>query len=325
MKNIYLKTYTLLSIIILPTLCYAIPQNNNDSNGKVLLSSYFNYNIINEVKNTISSINTPTPAKQQIQRVMNDWAKSQKQNIRINLKKQFAEDAKQTFSFFIKNYTDAENKNDLQYLETLAHQTGITPTPESFTDLRNIVINQWLENDINHAGTLLSEIQTWNELYKKDSSTPQLQSWLDRDKIIAVAPAQKSSLKNREPDLPEFIELDDDDNNAMDIYDNLQSKRREKVLEESQKYMKQIAEERKSAEEEYAQKKSAAANKEAAAVKAHAQKLAAAESEIMEQRKHTWTARVSKLVTSVTGGAFSAVTGGIGSAAGAAAAQAIFE
>ncbi len=322
MKNLLLSL-----LLAIPSLCFATTQINNNNNANVLLSSYFHYNIINEVKKSASNINSDIINKEQIANTLNHWSKEQKKIIKNNLQSQFADDAKETFSFFIKNYTAAENENDTKYLATLTAQLDLSPAPKTFSELRNIAINQWLKDDINNAGSLLSEIQTWNDLTQKNSSTPSLKSWLDRDKTVTSAPQEppKPSLASAEPDLPEFVELDEEEKSAMDIYDSLQSKRREKALAESQKFMKQIAEERKSAEEEYAQKKSAQADKEAAAVKAHAQKLAAAESEIMEQRKHTWTARVSKLITSVAGGTFSAVTGGVGSAAGAAAAQAIFD
>jgi hypothetical protein len=324
MKNILFRILAVVTFIALQLQGFSTIQNNK-SNAETLLSAYFHYNIISEVTKSGNSITTDKNTAQQITETLKNWGKQQKHDIRTDLQNQFADSAKETFSFFIKNYTTAEKNNDLNYLETLTSQLNTSSEITAFTDLRNIVINQWLREDINNAGTLLSEIQTWSDLFRKDSSTPPLNVWLERDKNAPAAVASEPTLATTEPDLPEFVELDDKEENSMDIYDNLQSKRRAQVLEESQKFMKQISEERKATEEEYAQKKAAKATKEAAAVKAHAQKLAAAESEIMEQRKHTWTARVSKLITSVTGGTFSAVTGGVGSAAGAAAAQAIFD
>ncbi|MCK5529309.1 MAG: hypothetical protein KAI74_06465 [Kiritimatiellae bacterium] len=323
MRNIQIKFCTLLSLIILPSLSIATSAPPN--NAEVLISAYFKYNIVKEVKKSAEAITATDTAKTEITDTLNSWSKQQQQQIRASLQKQFNDDAKETFSFFVKNYTAAEKDNDLDYLKTLTARLSNSPAPKSFIQLRNIAINQWLKDDINSAGTLLSEIQTWNDLPSSTRSTLSLQDWLERDKNAPPPTPPEPSLANAEPDLPAFVELDEDEGSAMDIYDKLQSKRRAQVLAESQKYMKQIADERKSAEEEYAQRKSAKATKEAAAVKAQAQKLAAAESEVMEQRKHTWTARFSRLATSVVGGTFSAVTGGVGSAAGAAAAQAIFE
>ena len=323
MRNIHIKFCTLLALIILPSLCVATTTSPN--NAEVLISSYFKYNIVKEVKKSATGITTSDTAKTQITDTLNSWSKQQQQQIRASLQNQFADKAKENFSSFVKNYTAAEKDNDLTYLKTLTDLLNVSPAPKTFEQLRSIAINQWLKNDINSAGTLLSEIQTWNELPQKTSSTLSLHNWLERDKNTVPPVVPEPSLASAEPDLPDFVELDEDAESSMDIYDKLQNKRRAQVLAESQKYMKQIAEERKSAEEEYAQRKSAKATKEAAAVKSQAQKLAAAESEVMEQRKHTWTARFSRLVTSVAGGTFSAVTGGVGSAAGAAAAQAIFE
>jgi hypothetical protein len=82
--------------------------------------------------------------------------------------------------------------------------------------------------------------------------------------------------------------------------------------------------ERRAAEDEAAARKLAAAQAEADAVRKQAEKLAAAESEAIEQRRNSWSGRLKSVLTTAIGATSGAFLGNVGSRAGEAAAEALF-
>ena len=314
--------------MLLLTLVVGLPLSaaRAASNAHVLLKAYFQYEVVRQVADAVDTMTIPAEARQEITAAHMEWQRRQQTAIKTSLEVQMGQEAKANFEFFVAGYTRAEKEVDMSYLAALQGQLALDPAPESFVALRHIVVSSWLADSIRETGEFLSELQTWTDLVESRGLTISLRQWLERNKSLPLPPPTPTqSLAAAEPGLPKFVDTQEGAPGALTTYGALHDKRQQQVLTEAKTYMQQIADERKIVEDEVAQKQSAAAQREAAAINAQAQKLADVESEAMEQRKHTWQARVSKVLTATVGGAFSAVTSGIGGAAGAAAAAAIFD
>ncbi|MFH0880126.1 MAG: hypothetical protein V2A34_10475 [Lentisphaerota bacterium] len=119
--------------------------------------------------------------------------------------------------------------------------------------------------------------------------------------------------------------MEGDAHNPLNDFSQLRDERRQKILEEAQAGMQQVAAERESAEQEYAATKTAAAQAEADAMKRQAEKLAATDAEALDQRKNSWGAKIKSIIGATVQTTASGFTGAIGSRAADEAVHAIFD
>jgi len=313
-------------VVLLLTLGAGVAAAADDATDtQVLLKSYYSHAIIREVQAGAQAMikGRDGGIATQVVEAASQWAAGRKQAVRAELAARFGNDAKPCFAFFVGRYTEAEDKGDAQYLATLNNELRIAPPPRSYADLRRALTERWFKADIAAIGKKMGDIQTWVDLAAAGRKVPTLAQWLDRDRPPARA---ANSLAAAEAPLPDF-KKDDGKQTAspLDAFGSGREARNERTMAEAQAGMKQVAEERRAAEEEEGKRQAADAQREAEGVKAYAQKLADAEKEAMEQRQNTWSARLKRLAVSVVTGSASAVTAGVGSAAGAAIAEQMFD
>lgn len=258
--------------------------------------------------------------------------------IRMDLERTFGQTAREIFGTFVEQFSEAEYANDEKFL---ARTVGLSELwsespPQTYTALRTAMIGGVLKVDIAAAGAFLADVQTWLDLRKRNDDVPALRAWLDRGKPVqvvaeveqiseTVAPKrQRNPLRAAEAKAQELEDPVDDSGGALEQFGAARTERRRKALEDARAGMQQVAEERRGAEEEVASKKMTAAQAEADAVRKHAEKLASAEGEAIEQRRNSWGNRLKSVLTTTIGATSGAFLGTVGSRAGEAAAEAVF-
>lgn len=257
------------------------------------------------------------------------------EHIRLALGDVFGGSARELFGTFVEQFTEAEAASDLAFLVRVTELSDlevVTPV-ETYDALRTIVIGDWLKADVAAAVAFLVDVQTWLDLRERNADVPSLRDWLDRGRPVqveAVAEPERESVRRRNPlrdaeaKANPFEGVDDADGGSLDQFGAARAERRRKAMDEARSGMQQVAEERRTAEEEAASRKLAAAQAEAEAVRKHAERLAAAESDAIEQRRNSWGNRLKSVLTTTIGATSGAFLGNIGSRAGEAAAEAVF-
>jgi hypothetical protein len=309
-------------------------RQTETANARALLSAYYSYGVLNEARTGAQSLakSRGGAIAAQVDDVTATWIDVRMQSLRQGLSRRFGAEAKDTFASFVGKYTEAEAQCNAEYLWTLNGQLQIAPPPTSYADLRTHASDRWLTREIKDVADFMGNVQTWIDLADSGRDVPTLQQWLDRDALPLASPAALPSAPKANPlaaaeaPLPVYkANPKKAPSTMLDDYGGLRADRRRRALDEAQAGMKQVADERRTAEEEYAARKAAEAQREAEAIKAHAQKLAEVEKEAIDQSQHTWGARLKKIAVAVLSGGVSAVSSGVGSTAGAAAAEAIFD
>jgi len=197
--------------------------------------------------------------------------------------------------------------------------------PGKYGALRGKVAKGELASEVAAAGRFLGEVQSWLRLREK-GDVPTLNAWLERDrKPKKKKKKQRNSLKDAEAEAGDFIEAPDDGGSVLGTFDTSRRLRRQKAQSDAELGLSQVSDERRIADEEYNAKRQAAASAEAAAMQAHAQRLAAAEQEAIDQDLNSWRTRVKEMVSSGIGAAGSAFFGTIGTRAGERAARAVIK
>ena len=256
--------------------------------------------------------------------------------VRQELTAQFGGQGRAQFEQFVTAYSEAENKNDAHYLRGLCAALGASqPYPADFAVLRQLGLTAWLQPDIEASSKFLADIQLWLQLKGRTPNMPPLAAWLARDQPAAVParvvpPPQKTiaqQLAGAEAPMPEFKAEDEaaPGANPLEAFSAQRKERRERAAKEAQEAMAQVATERQQAEQEYASKKQAEASAEAEAIKNHAQRLADAEKQAIEQEKDSWSTKLKGVVGATITAAGGAFFGGIGAQAGQMAANLIFQ
>lgn len=276
----------------------------------------------------------PSERATQVEAAVSAWADGQRQEMRKALESAFGEDARPQFAGAVAAFTASEKAGDATVLESLGAAFDLDPRPASYGELRRAIIARDLKGSMADAADLLAEIQTWSDLAARTKDVPPLRAWLDRD---AVAPEKaEAGLPAAQPPVRDLAAMEpameassapgaDETDSPMDDFQKARKARREAALQDAEAGMKQVAAERQAAEEEYGAKKLAAAQAEADAVKKQAERLAAAEKEALDQRQNSWSSRLKSIVGSTLSAAGGAFLGGIGSAAGQEAADALFK
>lgn len=310
----------------------------NGPDNRILIESYFRYLLSQQIASQAGGLAADSTAEIQteVEQAVSQWTGDLMDRVRSSLEQQWKEEAREKFSSFVATYTTAEKDGDISYLRSLAKDTSLSSTmPKNYAEFHGMITAGWMKTDVESGAALLGEIQTWIDVQARNADTPPLSAWLGRhSKMVPVrqpaAPAQRpkpsrrNALRNAEAPPPEFQGDTSETPAAMDTFAQARQERRQRALEEAQAGMEQVAAERDAAEREYAAKKTAAAQAEAEAVKRQADKLAAAETEALEQRKDSWGNKLKGVLSATVGAAAGAFSGGIGTEAGTRLADAIF-
>lgn len=250
---------------------------------------------------------------------------------REELGRAFGAAAREEFGLFVDRFTQAEQDGDLAFLGRIVPLAGPWEgaPPAAYPALRAALIESALAGDVQEAGRFLADVQTWLDLRRRAVDVPGLQGWLGRGAQTATEteappPRPRNRLRDAEAPAAGFTGGDEEADGALAQFGAARTERRQKALEDARAGMQQVAEERRAAEEEVAAKKLAAAQAEADAVRKQAEKLAAAEGEAIEQRRNSWSGRLKSVLTTAIGATSGAFLGNVGSRAGEAAANAIF-
>ena len=299
----------------------------------VLLEAYTQFVLAREVQAQALNLAKPlseADGKQVVEQAA-AWMVAQSEQLRAGLDKRFGAGSRTRFAEFVSEYTTAEGKNDLHYLEKLSGEALLGETPMEYGAIRNLVMEKWLQTPFEEGSRLLGEMQTWVEIRALSPQTPPLKAWLTRAETPAsvAAPAApvtpRNPLATAEAPAPEWVApVTPPPVNPMDAFAQSRSTERAQALTDAQVGMQQIAMERQAAELEYAAKKMADAQADADAMRAQALKLAAVEREAIDQRANSWSGRLKKIVGATVGAATGAFTGGLGAEAGRQAAEALF-
>ena len=315
--------------LALSTWCFSASAETDEA---ALLSAFYRYGFAQAVGEQCSALGADLPAAQsdEVKSVAANWVSFQMDGIRATLESRFGDEARERFEQFVTLFSVALRDEDRDTLDAVAQ--AIEPGGRAGEVLLAFKRDA-LAGAQEHAVNLLGEVQTWADLAQRGTELPPLESWLMRAEPPAEEPEppppprrKRNPLADAEAVPSEFVDDLDagDGGNALESFAAMRKTRREQALADAQAGMQQIAQERQAAEAEYAAKKTAAAQADAEAMKAHAQKLAAAETEALEQRKNSWSSRLKNIVSSTVGAAVGAFTGGIGAEAGQRAVQEIF-
>lgn len=301
---------------------------------EVLLRSFIHFSLTQEVRAQAIALakNLPANEADQIRNVAGNWFNGEMAELRKNLEKTFGDAAKDRFKKFVGEYTSAEKTSNLDYLANVASQTELPQAPQDFVSLRKMAMKQWMGQQLSAGTGLLSEIQTWIEVRRKQTDAPPLQIWLARNDTPGTTPApratepprRKNLLAEAEAPAPEYSPSQPPVGSSMDAFTQLRKEKRKKAMMDSQAGMQQMAMERQVAEQEYGARKMSDAQADAEAVRAHAQKLAAVESEALAQRENSWGNRLKQIIGGTVSIGLGAFTGGIGREAGKQAAEELF-
>lgn len=255
--------------------------------------------------------------------------------IRDALESTFSEQARGAFGDFVDAYSKASEDGNTAFLATMAKAVGGwgESPPADYAALRQGMVQRVLREEIAAAGRFLADVQTWVDLKGRAEDVPPLAAWIDRNEAPASTtravikrrkPGKRNPLRDSEATAAAFEEEEDAPSGALAGFGAAREERRRKAMDEAKAGMQQVAEERRAAEEEFAAKKTSAAQAEAEAVRKQAEKLAAAESEAIEQRKNSWSGRLKSILSTTIGATSGAFLGSVGGRAGEAAANAIF-
>jgi hypothetical protein len=316
-----------LSSVLLLVACalFASSALAIDNGGeKTLLLSYYRFLLAQEVAAQTERMTEQLSEERaaQAREGLDGWFGEAMETVRDGLEESFGEQGRDRFEQFVAAYTEAEAGSDADYLAALAQAVGIAA--QDYSTLRSGILSDRLADDVRNASGFLGELQTWIDLCGKETDTPSFDMWLDRDTAKAAPKAVANPLAAAEagweappPQMPAA-------GNPLDTFSQARRDRRDRALNEAQAGMQQIAAERHAAEQEYAARKMAEAQADADAMRAHAQKLAAAEQEALDQRKNSWGNRLKRIAGGTISAALGAFTGGVGAEAGRRAADEIF-
>lgn len=305
-----------------------------DTPTRVLLKSVYRLSVVEQIATQAKKLTEQSDAQQsqEVEIAVEEYRSSTGETIRAELEAMFGNSAREEFGGFVEAFSKAEAEKNLEFLARIIGSAGEwSKAPASYVELRRAMVEDVLKEDIAAAGNFLSEIQTWLDLQMKAEDVPKLSDWLSRDNPVKPAvetpakPKRKQNpLRDAEASAVDYEGGDEDGAGSLESFGAARSERRQKSLEDARAGMQQIAEERRVAEDEVASKKMAAAQAEAEAVRKHAEKLASSESEAIEQRKNSWSGRLKSILSTTIGATSGAFLGNVGSRAGEAAADAVF-
>lgn len=288
-----------------------------DSPAGALVANYLRYLLLNHVGSQGAQIVAQAPAGAQadLRSRLDGWRTSFQETIRADLEKNLGPDARPRFEAFVTAFTQAEQSKDLAYLEQLGGEVGWPgPVADGFEAFRRWGIQQWVAADmqagVDFLGALSAPVEPAAAVAAPAAPPPPPRPANPlRDAESAAAPADDAAPAGGA---------------TLQRFSGMREERRQKVLEEAQAGMQQVASEREAWEQEYASKVEAAAEAEAEAKKRQAERLAATDEEALEQRKNSFKAKAVKVLAGVAEATVSGFTGAIGGRAADEAVNAIF-
>ena len=287
-----------------------------DSPAGALVANYLRYLLLNHVGAQGAQIVAQAPAGEQagLRARLDGWRTSFQETIRADLEKNLGPDARPRFEAFVTDFTQAEQAKDQAYLEQLGGQVGWPgPVAGGFEAFRRWGIQQWVAADmqagVDFLGALSAPVPAAPPAASAAPPPPPKPANPLRDAESAAAPADFAEPAGGA---------------TLQRFSGMREERRQKVLEEAQAGMQQVASEREAWEQEYASKVEAAAEAEAEAKKRQAERLAATDEEALEQRKNSFKAKAVKVLAGVAEATVSGFTGAIGGRAADEAVNAIF-
>lgn len=294
---------------------YVQAQESGGNGAEALAANYLRYMLLNHVTAQGAEILAQAPPTRQaeLKTRLDGWRSSYQESIRVDLERNLGTEARQQFEKFVDAFTTAERAGDLGYLEQLAMEVSWPgPASEGFEGFRRWGIQQWVSADMQAGVDLLGELSAQAEQPATMSTaptTPQRPANPLRDAESAAAPLELAEPSAGAP---------------LQHFSALREQRRQKVLEQAQAGMEQVAAEREAWEQEYASEAEARAQAEAEAMKSQAERLAATDAEALEQRKNSFKSKMVNVLAGVAQATVSSFTGAIGGRAADEAVQAIF-
>ena len=300
---------------------------------RILVPALYRLTLSRQVAERVESYRQELPEQlaAEIEAAMVKYRAELAGRIRLSLTEAFGDEAPERFSAFIAKFSQAEHEDDRNYLEALVAALELPAqvlTPTTFGELQLLYGATVLEGEIESAGRFLGDIESWVVLKGEVEDMPPLQAWLEREVVpereMEAPTRPHNRLRAAEAKTQPKVLVGEGADDTLDKFGAARSTRRAKALADAQAGMQQVASERAAAEEEAAAKKMAQAQAEAESIRRRAEQLAAVEHEAIEQRRNSWSGRLKAVLTtaiSVTSGAF---LGNVGSRAGEAAADAVF-
>ncbi len=316
----------IFAAVFLPN-AWSVPE----SDSAILLMAYIRLSIAEEVRaqafQMVDSIAEQDASR--VRQVADEWFDDERNSLRKVLESRFGDDARDSFERFINEYTSAESANNPDYLNNISSATGLREPPRDYPTLRRLALEQWLSGPLADGTRLLSELQTWSEIRKKDSGAPSLDHWLARLEPPPPAPtgpggvagalAAAEAPPSQWSGSPQQVAA-----SPLGSFAVRRRQRREQAIQLAQAGMQQMTMERQAAEQEYASRKMAEAQAEANAMRVQSEKLASVEAEAIAQRENSWGNRIKRIVGSTISAGVGAFTGGIGAVAAQRAVDEIF-
>ncbi len=329
-----MKTLRLVILFAAMALAASLPAALwQPADAKPLMESYTLFLIIQQVQSQGAALcgQLAGETKDEAAEAVGIWVSGKREAIRTQLESAMGESSRAKFEAFIIDITAAEKAGDPALLKTLVSSLGWFPKmPDSYEALRMHVAEVVLAADLKSGADLLAEIQTWADMRANGKALMPLQIWLNRSAAAGAEPLPPpkpvNPLKAAEaaPASTEGWSGEEGGGGPLGAFAQSREERRQKVLEQSQAGMAQVAAEREAEEQEYAAKKLAAAQAEADNMRRQAEKLAATEAEALEQRKNGWGAKIKAVVGATVTATVGGFTGAIGARAADEAVNAIF-
>ena len=308
--------------------CAVVEQVGDEA---VLAPAYLRSLLVQQVSEQAQTLIAKAPAdyQAQISESVKNWSAKTQARVRTDLQNQFGDAARTRFERFIATYTDCESRGDTAFLSRLTAESGLSPTPTNYVSFRRGATGTWLKSDIQSASKLLSDLQSWLDLTRSHpADLPPLSVWLQRDQSTTRQPPSRKAPTLADSEAAAPAEVDDGGHSAagaLDSFGSMRKTRRDQAHQQAQAGMQQIAAERETWEQENANQKSTQAQAESENIKKHAEQLAQADKDAIDQYKDSWEMKLKTVASATVGSAVGAFTGTIGSQAGQKAADAIFD
>lgn len=324
-----MKTTINMLLILCMSACYVFAVTKGGT--YTLLKGFYEYGLNEEVESGCLELMEDASASEvvQMKKVLASWQRGNMKSIKNSLVGTFGDNAKSKFEAFVAAYSKAESIADMKFFNSIIDDINLKSQVADYNELRRYAAKEIMASSLDGASVFLSDIQTWRELGVMGLDRPPLDVWLLRDSIgsgNSEPKKKKRSLRGSEASAGKFKGTGmSDDANPLETLSKLRDEKRAKALKDAESGMAMIAAERQAAEQEYAAGKMAKAKAEADAQVAQAKKFAAAETEAIEQRKHSWGNRLKNIVGATVSAAGGAFMGHVGAEAGRQAINAVFD
>ncbi len=308
-----------------------------------LYTSYLRYEIAGKVSDMGASLCeglVPADAAA-VREALEGWKSAQTQRVRRELEAEFGDVAQERFGGFIETLLGAEEKNESLYLVALGRAFELASPPSDYAALRQTVMAGPMAEDMKASAFILGSLQSWTQWKREGRPAPPLTAWLTRSeagkdatqttapkpKAVPPPPGSVAALAAAEGGsqfaVPE--EGEEEAPSPLAAYSDLVKQKREQMFKDSTAASEQLLAQRKEWEDDQAQKKTAAAEAEAESVKKHAEALAQADKDAIEQQQNSWQNKLKGVASALVSSAVGAFTGGVGTQAGEKLAEAVFK